>query len=313
MRFFIALLLVASRVFADESQKMTGQQWLANVDNAMKTRSYQGTVVFLKNGQLDAMKYQHGFEDGVEMERLSSLSSPMREVIRRSSEVSCLYKESSKKVDSHQPIDRSFIVNLPANPVELDEQYLIAVADQEMVALRSAQIIAVLPKDEMRYARKIWVDTETKLPLKVEVYGLEGNKLEQVLFTDLTVEPIDGKPKASTEFSVQHAQHKHAVDSKTFDKSPYVLKNWPTGFETVFFVRNSLQKSQKTVDHLLIGDGFSNMSIYFENKGPKSIEGLRSLGTVNTYSRVIGNLQVTVLGEVPAKTVEFVAAGIALR
>ena len=313
MRFLFVFLLFAAPAFADESPSLTGQQWLTKIDLAMKSLSYQGTVVFFKNGQIDAMKYRHGFEDGAEIERLTSLNSPLREVVRKSSEVTCLYKETSKKEDGHHPIDRSFIVNLPQTSSDLDPQYLLAVAGQEMVAMRSAQVIAVLPKDEMRYARKIWVDSETALPLKVEIYGLDGNILEQVLFTELKVEENAGNKLAVSGPNRSHDQHHHVVAAEAFEKSAYQLKNWPIGFEAVFFVRNSLQKSQKSVDHLLISDGFSDISIYFENKGSQPIEGLRSLGAVNTYSRVIGDTQVTVLGEVPAKTVQFIAAGIALR
>lgn len=313
MRFLLVFLLCVAGVPADETPALTGQQWLAKIDTAMKSLSYRGTVVFFKNGQIDAMKYQHGFEDGAEVERLTSLNSPLREVVRKSSEVTCLYKESSKKEDGHHPIDRSFIANLPQASSDLDQQYLLAVAGQEMVAMRPAQIIAVLPKDEMRYARKIWVDHETSLPLKVEIYGLDGNILEQVLFTEFQVMDNAGNTSTSSEQKQAHEYHHHIAAVEAFEKSVYQLKNRPSGFDTVFFVRNSLQKSQKNVEHLLISDGFSDISIYFESKGPQPIEGLRSLGAVNTYSKVIGDTQVTVLGEVPAKTVQFIAAGIALR
>jgi sigma-E factor negative regulatory protein RseB len=37
------------------------------------------------------------------------------------------------------------------------------------------------------------------------------------------------------------------------------------------------------------------------------------LGSVNSYSRVLGMYQITVLGEVPAQTVEIIALGITLR
>lgn len=67
------------------------------------------------------------------------------------------------------------------------------------------------------------------------------------------------------------------------------------------------------MDHLLISDGFSSVSVYFEAKGEKGIEGLRSLGPVNSYSRVIDDLQITALGEVPVQTVELVAKGVSLR
>ena len=304
MRFLLFYLLLIASAFADDGQQLTAQQWLKNVSDAMKTLSYHGTVVFMKNGQIDTMKYQHSVEKGVEMERLVSLNTPLREITRHSGEISCLYKETSQKVESHHPIDRSFIVNLPLNPEKTSEQYLLAVAGQEMIAMRPAQIIAILPKDNLRYARKLWVDTATLLPLKVEVFSLDGNTLEQVLFTELIVEDTRNT-SSQTQQSIP-SQHHHEFKTDAFENSAYQLKNLPAGFEKIFFIRTSMQQSNKQVDHLLISDGFSNVSIYFEAKGNKGIEGLRSLGPVNSYSRVIDDLQITAMGEVPMETIQLV-------
>ena len=310
MQYILFFWLFISIAHADDSQPLSGQQWLKNVSDAMKSLNYHGTVLFLKHGQMDAMKYAHTVEQGVENERMTSLNSPLREVSRKSSEISCLYKETSQKVEKHQPLDRSFIINLPLDTGRLDGQYLIAVAGQEMIALRPSQIIAILPKDQMRYARKIWVDTASLLPLKVEVYDLDGKILEQVLFTDLNIDNPSTKPVVNPN---EHDSHQHLKQADDFENSPYLIKNWPAGFEKVFFVHNDMQQSKKSVEHLLISDGFSNISIYFEAKGDKGIEGSKKLGPVNSYSKVIGDFQITVLGEVPAQTVEFVASGVGLK
>lgn len=310
MRFLLFYLLLIASAFADDGQQLTAQQWLKNVSDAMKTLSYHGTVVFMKNGQIDTMKYQHSVEKGVEMERLVSLNTPLREITRHSGEISCLYKETSQKVESHHPIDRSFIVNLPLNPEHISDQYLLAVAGQEMIAMRPAQVIAILPKDNLRYARKIWVDTATSLPLKVEVYSLEGNTLEQVLFTDLVIDDTNISSQAQQNV---HGQHYHEFKAEAFENSPYRLENLPAGFEKIFFIRTSMQQSKKQVDHLLISDGFSNISIYFEAKGNKGVEGLRSLGPVNSFSRVIDDVQITAMGEVPMETIQWVANSVDVR
>ena len=314
MQFIFILLLSISSVFADDKTNLNGQQWLDKVNSAMKVTNYHGTVVLLKHGQLEAMNYHHTFENGVEYERLTSLNSPLREVTRNSSEISCFYKETQQKVETKHPIDRSFIVNLPLHPERLQDQYLFAVAGQEMVAMRPAQVLAILPKDDLRYARKLWIDTASLLPLKVEVYGPDGKTLEQVLFTELIIDKSNAGSEAAIQKSADENQlSQNVVQAEAFEKSRFELKNWPPGFEKTFFIRNTMQQSKKTVDHLLISDGFSSVSVYFEAKGEKSLEGLRALGPVNSYSRVIDDLQITVLGEVPVQTVELVAKGVSLR
>jgi len=312
MRWVFTIIFCISATVASADSSLDGLHWLKKVNEAMKSRNYHGTVVFMKNGQIDTMKYQHSVENGVEFERLTSLNSPLREVTRKSSEIKCLYKETSQKIETRHPLDRSFIVNLPPHPENLEDFYLLAATGQEMVAMRPTQIIAILPKDELRYARKLWADTQTGLPLKVEVYGLDGTALEQVLFTEMVLDaepsPPDGPTQAGAEPNPQQV-----IEAHSFDSSPYQIKTWPPGFEKIFFIRNTMQQSKKTVDHLLISDGFSTVSVYFEAKGDKGIDGLRSLGPVNSYSRTIDDLQITVLGEVPVKTVEMLGQGVEIR
>lgn len=307
----VFLLSFSFSVAADQDQ--VALQWLDKMNHAMKTLNYHGTVVFIKNGQLDTMKYRHSVESGVEQERLSSLNSPLREVIRKTGEVSCLFKETREKVINHHPLDSSFIINLPQDSASINRYYSLSNAGTESIATLPAQLIGIQPKDEFRYARKIWVDLQHFLPLKVEVYNADGVILEQVVFTDLTVDLTNESNSTETDDTKYNVKHIHATQAEPFENAPFMLKNWPAGFKALFFIRNSLQQSQKAVDHLLISDGFSSVSIYMEPKDAQSVQGLNTLGSVNSFSQLINDVQITVLGEVPAKTVEFIAAGIVLR
>ncbi|MBD9355900.1 MucB/RseB C-terminal domain-containing protein [Methylomonas albis] len=314
MRVLTVFLLwvICQSAIADKDQ-MTARQWLDNMSRAMKTLNYQGTVIFMKNGQVDTMTYQHSVENGVEQERLASLNSPMREVTRKSNEVTCIFKETSQKVINHHPLDSSFIVNVPQNTSSLEKYYQLGLSGQESIAMLPTQIVNVVPTDALRYPRKIWVDTQHFLPLKVEVYNLDGSILEQVVFTNLTTDAIAEPHASNVDENQFHVKHIHATQAEPFENATFLLKNWPAGFEPVFFIRNSIQQSQKAVDHLLISDGFSTVSVYLEAKESQGMNGLHGLGSVNSFSKVIGDTQFTVLGEVPAKTVELIADGIALR
>jgi sigma-E factor negative regulatory protein RseB len=64
---------------------------------------------------------------------------------------------------------------------------------------------------------------------------------------------------------------------------------------------------------MVLSDGFSSVSVYMENKNATMQSGLHSIGAVNSFSRSIGDFEITVMGEVPAATVKFIADGIRLR
>lgn len=283
---------------------------LQQMQQAMATLNYSGTIAFMENGQLDTMKYFHAAKDGAEQERLMSLNSPMREVIRDSGKVSCTFKDSHKKIVNHRPVSQSFIIDLPENLANLAQWYEINITGEESVAMRPALVVDIQPRDNYRYGRRIWLDKENNLPLKVEVHGADGETLEQVVFTDLTVAEQIAFVNERQQHETSEVQHIHQLHSEPFDQASFELESLPAGFEKVFFSRMSMHKSGKPVDHLLLSDGFSSISIYLDDHGEDIQEGLHTVGSVNSYTRFFSDRQATVMGEVPASTVQFIAHGI---
>lgn len=309
LSLMLVFFLFSSHSIAEETEGKA-QQWLEKMSQAIKKLNYRGTVVFFKNGRLDTMRYVHASNNGKEQERLISLNSPMREVVREAGKVSCFFKKSGQLVVNHRPVSRSFIVDLPADFFALKNVYQFSVSGEESVAMLPSVIISIKPKDKYRYGRKIWIDKQHYLPLKVEVSDLSGKTLGQVFFTNLQVGHtlfIDNVEKNLVKKKIKHI---HQLESLAVDKADFVLNNIPSGFKIVFFTQMKMDKSVQFVDHLLLSDGFSSISVYREAKVDDSQEGLQTLGTVNLFSRVIENNLITVMGEVPAKTVQFIAQGV---
>lgn len=311
-RFFLVLLLSTRTVFAADLE-LDARQALAKMTRAMRDLNYQGTVAFLRNGRLETMKYFHAAEGGIEQERLLSLNSPLREIIRDADRVSCLFKSTQQVVVDHRPVGHSFLVDLPKNLHELSAVYDFKVAGEENVAMLLAYVITIQPKDDFRYVRKIWIEQQQFLPLKVAVYDLSGAILEQVVFTDLQVK--EKLPFVEVKFgeAAGDVKHIHQLQAQTSEQAAFVISNLPSGFQEIFFTRRPMHNSNQPVDHLLLSDGFAAVSVYMENKNTAMQQGLQSVGAVNSFSRTLDDWQLTVMGEVPAKTVKFIAEGIKLR
>jgi sigma-E factor negative regulatory protein RseB len=97
-----------------------------------------------------------------------------------------------------------------------------------------------------------------------------------------------------------------------------VVNKLPQGFREIFFALTPLHdNSKQPVEHLLLSDGFTSVSVYMENKNTNTEDivpdGLQSIGATNSFSRTIHNSQITVMGEVPEQTVKLIAEGIELR
>lgn len=311
-RFFVVLLLSIGIVSARESE-LKGQQVLEKMNHAMEVLNYQGTVAFLKNGKLEPMKYVHAADKGVQQERLTSLNSPLREIVRDAGKVSCLFKETQRMIVDHRPFERSFLVDVPKNLDEMGDIYQFEMVGEENIAMLPSYVVAIQPKDNARYPRKIWIEKKQFLPLKVVLYDNSGVPLEQVVFTEIEVKDV--LPFVDKKFSddARLAQHIHQLQSQTSEQATFILPELPKGFREVFFTRKPMRNSEQPVDHLLLSDGFTSVSIYMEKKSAAMESGLQSVGAVNSFSRTINKYQLTVMGEVPAETVKTIAEGIKLR
>jgi sigma-E factor negative regulatory protein RseB len=312
VRFILILFFSIGSVFAEDN-KLNARQILANMIQSLRTLNYEGTVVFLRNGKLETMKYFHAVETGREQERLVSLNSPLREVIRNGDQVSCRYNDTQAVVYDHRPYERSFLVNFSKSLDELANFYDFALAGEEDVAMLPAYIIDIQPKDEFRYARRIWIEKLQFLPLKIAVYDFSGTLLEQVLFTEQHVKASLPFSEVNPEAAYQKGQEGLAIKDGHSSKLPFAVTDSPAGFEAIYFARRTMHDSHLPVDHLLISDGLTPISVYKENKNPEMDQGMRSVGAINYYSHNLGNYQVTAMGEAPPETVKAIAEGIRLK
>lgn len=311
-RLLFVFVISTACVLADDSE-LNAIQWLKKMSHAKKVLDYYGTVAFFKNGRLDTMKFYHTVDKGLEQERLLSLNSPMREVIRKSGKVSCIFKDSKKVIVNNRPVRESFIVDLPVDFSKSSADYNFSLQGEELVAMLPTRVLSIEAKDKFRYKRKIWIDKEHFLPLKVEVYDLFGMTLEQVVFTDIQVGQVVDFENADEKIEGSDTKHIEQIDSLSFDEADFALTNIPTGFQTVFFARMYRENSTQLIGHLLLSDGFSSISVYRETKADDTKEGLQTLGAINSFTHIIKDDQVTAMGEVPASTVQSIAQGVSFR
>lgn len=317
-RFFLVSLLSIGAASAGNNE-LNGRQALSNMKQAMSELNYQGTVAFLKNGRLETMKYFHAAEKGVQQERLLSLNSPLREIVRDADKVSCLFKSTQQIVVDHRPFGGSFLVDMPENLDELSATYDFIKVGEEEVAMLPAYVVVVQPRDDFRYGKRLWLEQQKFLPLKVELYDGSGNTLEQVVFTELQVKeslPFVDVNLAQSAAAAGDVQHIHQLQPQSPDQATFVVGSLPPGFREIFFTRRSMHDSKQPVEHLVLSDGFASVSIYLEKSSPsgaQAADNFQTLGAVNFFSRTLGGSLITVMGEVPAKTVRFIAEGIKLR
>ncbi|MGH8474158.1 MAG: MucB/RseB C-terminal domain-containing protein [Methylococcales bacterium] len=305
-------LIRALDACAEDPAEQTAKSLLMEMSQAVKNRNYRGTVVYLRDKEAETMRVFHAQQDGIEKERVVALNSPMREVVRSDKDVTCYLPDARLVYVSRYSSHRSFLVQVPENLESNAHFYDYLLAGREYVIQKEAQIIELRPKDEFRYGRKIWVDLETRLPLKFDLFDENGELVEQMMFTDLEV--VDQLPADSLAVSSNINTSDWEVrngESLADVNSVWAFSGVPEGFKQVFHRRSIMPTDKQAVEHILFSDGFSSVSVYMDEPGKDNIASYhKQWGAIHSYSRLLDGYQVTVLGAVPGKTVQAIGDGV---
>lgn len=293
----------------------TAEEFLNNMRTAMARLSYRGIVAYSKDRSVENMEVLHQTTDGVEREKLISLNGPMREVVRQGQEVKCFFPDSATVFIGSKPSGKSAFVDLPEDFLKLRPHYEFSLGRRDRIAQREAQEIVIAARDGYRYSRRIWVDLASSLALKVELLDEHGSVVEQMVFSSLDV----GSPIPSNELELSPSQRQ--LQWKTAENTPlaidnlrWQLQNVPGGFQIASFSRVRHGSEGRDIEHLLLSDGLSSISVYFDHVGDKLVVPQpRAVGAIHSFMRQIGEYSVTTMGEVPDKAVEYVGGGIRLQ
>lgn len=307
-----ALLLVFGLAQAEEHSSDDATEWLVSMRQSMSGLNYRGLVAYLKDNKVESLKVFHAVSNGVEQERLLSLNTPMREVIRNAEKVTCYFPDSHSVFIENKSSRHSFLLDLPDDLTALSRLYAFNLGGIEHVAQRPARLLSIDPRDDFRYGRRIWVDVETKLPMKFELIDENNQVVEQMVFTSLSVEnsiPAQDLAPSTQVDAVTWRVNQH--ETLAADSLIWALDGVPNGFQMVSYSRLKRAPDNRPIDHILLSDGFSSVSIYIDElKNEFFTAHPRKIGAINSYTRKIGKYLVTVMGEVPAKTVQLIGNGI---
>lgn len=287
---------------------------LDKMRSAMSGLQYRGVIAYSRDNKVENIEFVHAVSDGVERERLVSLSGPMREVIRRGQEVRC-YLHDSRTVLIESKAPGRDLFDLPANFDQLRPYYAFILGGKDRIAQRDAQAVAIIAKDDLRYGRRVWVDTVSSLPLKVEIIDGSETVIEQMVFSSLDV----GGSVTSEQFepssgSAQRDWETRAPVNLPIDSLRWTLHGVPAGFQIASFRQIRNPSFNRPVEHLLLSDGLASVSVYFDEVGEQLVVGQPSTsGAIHSFSRKIGDFLVTAIGEIPARTAQAIANGIRHR
>jgi sigma-E factor negative regulatory protein RseB len=295
------------------------RQWLDSMSSAMQTLNYDGTFVYLHDGKLEAMRIVHEASPGGEKERLTALTGSAREVLRDEKVVTCIMPDN-KSVMVGQSRPRQPFPEVPENLDSLSPYYQLRDTGEDRIAGLMTRVIDITPRDEFRYGYRFWIDATNFMLLKFELKDVDGTAIEQVMFTDLKVGerilPATLEPSLTGEGYNWFRQESGGEDpAVTSVQSAWTVTQLPAGFNMADSQRRRVRQGGEHAEHMVFTDGLATVSVYVEKMiaNQKEFTGLSNMGAMNAYGAVLGDHQVTVVGEVPAATVQSVAHSVSRR
>ena len=284
--------------------------WLDKMSRAVSTLNFQASFVVLKPGtESQPYIWRHGVdENGVEMEQLSLLNGPGKEILRIGQQVS--YFEPNVPPYSL----RSDTINGPLpgvlfdSPLSLYDGYEFIMVGRSRISGRAAQQIRIVSKDKNRFGFNMWLDQETGLLLKLNMVDLKGQLVEQIQVTELQVTEQPHEYFSRIELA-------KLPDILNFSQNQAPELKWtidfmPLGMHVVKKDIHRLPVTGDIVEYMMLSDGLVDVSVYLQ-QGAKSSDDVLLRHESNTYlSRNQGDVAVTVIGKLPAQTANAIASSI---
>ncbi len=309
MQLIAALLviLMCTRVVCADS--MTPRDWLDRMGRAVQSTSYEGTVIRMRDGKTEALRVVHKVADGVIHEKVVAQEGDGLEIIRKGNEVHCILPNLKSVLVEEWDDQSTLFSTLPSSEIRFGSEYDVSIVREDRVAARRANLLAIRPHDAYRYGYRIWLDTETGLPLQTQLIADDGATIEEVKFVDIRLNSDIAAsafaPSYSTEnFSwFNHSSHNVTRQVET----DWASDELPQGFRAVSMHEEKMQGRDTFVTHILFSDGLANVSVFVAEKIDGATAGASRVGGSNSYSAFVGSHQVTAVGEVPAVTVKQIA------
>ncbi len=320
-RSLLAGLVGVTGVMAQQANcaEPDARQWLERMSMASQSLNYQGTFVYQHQGSLEAMRIVHARDETGERERLLSLTGPKREVLRDNQVVTCILGDRQAVVVNKSRPRSPFPVSFPTELMDLEQHYRFSVLNSDRVAGLNCRVVAVEPRDEYRYGRRLCVHDDSYLLLRFELTDAKGDAIEQVMFTAVefpeTIANQTLLPDLDGADFTWHREPKDQPPAGSDADSRWQVSKVPDGFMLIDHSWHQLSADDPGVEHWVYSDGLASVSVYMEKslKDNEVYSGVSHRGALNAYGTMVGGYYVTVVGDVPRQTVELIGKSVRVK
>lgn len=299
---------------------------LVRMHGAATGRSYQGTMVFTTGGVVSSTRVAHFCVGDQVYERIEALDGRQRQVFRHNDLVHTVWPQSGVAVVERrlqQPL------GLPSSTQAVEpralEQYELRPEGRDRVAGRDAVVVLLQPRDDLRFAQRIWADVQTGLMLRSDVVGPARMVLESSAFSEVEV---DVAPQPDSVLQAMRRIDALRVLRPTFTATRLESEGWSwvrpvPGFRLSGCVRRpadlrappDVPAGRPEVLQAVFSDGLTHVSLFIESFDParhrKPLQA--QFGATHSLALRRGEHWITAMGDVPEATLRAFVEGLERR
>lgn len=284
--------------------------WIQRVHEAVACSNYQGTLVSSVGGVVSSSRISHYCDGRQQFERIEMLDGENRIVYRHNDVVHTLWPaQRAAVVERRDEIDTGLALLRVYPDARLFERYELRAEGSDRVAGHDAAVYLLQPRDDARFAQRLWVERRSGLLLRTDVLSPEGRVLESAAFSDVT---IGVKPQPEVVLRSMKKLDGYRVLRPALIATELAAEGWQIvpvpGFVQVRGVRRSVAPSESdeagAVLQAVFSDGLTHVSVFIEPyREGRHRAGQTAIGATHTLMRRHEQWWVTVMGDVPMSTV----------
>ena len=312
-QLWCAMSLVAGSLFftANASADVSSGALLQEMNLASQSLNYELSFVSINKSGVESLRYRHVRLNGQPLAELLQMDGPRREVVQRGSEIS--YFEPG--LDPFT-LNGDYIVDSLPSLVYTDFKRLAPYYDfisvgRTRIADRMCDVIRVVARDGTRYSYIVWMDSESKLPMRVDLLDRDGETLEQFRVVSFsTGDQVSTSMQGLAKANLPPQLSLPTGTSATFNWSASWL---PQGFKEVSSSRRTLPSVDSPVESRLYSDGLFSFSVNISRATTNSSEQMLRTGRRTVTTTIRNQADITIVGELPPPTAKRVADGIQFK
>ncbi|EFE95813.1 sigma-E factor regulatory protein RseB [Serratia odorifera] len=310
--WFSVCLLTGSLLYSNIAPAQTASgALLQQMSSASRSLNYELAYISISKQGIESLRYRHAVVDQQPLGQLLHMDGPRREVLQRGGGISYFEPGLEPFTLTGDHIVDALPALVYADFDRLAKYYDFISVGRTRISDRPCEVIRVVARDGSRYSYIVWMDVDTKLPLRVDLLDRDGETLEQFRVISFVV-------GAEVQNIMQGLLKVNLPPLLSLPATEKVNLSWntgwlPAGVNEVARNRRKLPNVSVPVESRLYSDGLFSFSVNVSPSGAGAGQQFYRQGRRTIQSIVRNGHEIIIVGELPPSTAKRIADSITFK